>query len=93
MNANAKVKHVKIDGVVYDYYRFKVSITDDTSVIRWASTAENAILSVAKQFGWKVRFAYPNNPDHECEARAEGGWDHALKHKNYYHLEAHQTDF
>ena len=56
MKTTAKVKKVRVDGVEYNHYRFKISYQnykrEDKEFVRWASTAENAIKTLMHQYGW-----------------------------------------
>ena len=105
MKAYAKVKRVNIDGMTVNYYRFKIEFKDHTGkpkeFIRWASTAENAILTLCKQYGWTL--ALPISPvygEDYCKAKVRI-WvqNRYLKNKHdaggrntYPVVEAWQTD-
>lgn len=102
MKAYAKVKRVNIDGHAVNYYRFRIEYKDHTGkpkeFIRWASTAENAILTLCKQYGWTL--SEPVSPVYGadyCKALVcqwvSMKWDKEVGHNFFFWVEAWETEY
>lgn len=93
MKATAKVKRVFVDGMIQHYYRYKIYYKDhrgnEKTLVRWACTASNAIMSVVRQYGWTIA-EHPVLWDDEYGKALIRVW---VKNQNYFYwLEAFQND-